>query len=201
MLVHIYIYEYIFPLHPLWLDLKIEKNYHYGGGEYYVIHEENFCWLLEREKKASAHFNSNTLSYCFCNQKTRFFFCTPHLPFFCIYNTYRTRLLNCEDRAGSSLWCKRSWNATLRRGSWVWWRIKRKWEGGKDSKKKAQTFDVAATNLPCDRRYMGAINELYQPLHMQSDDSGQGVNWILTGTSDTPGPRWWGGKAYPSDEL
>lgn len=48
---------------------------------------------------------------------------------------------------------------------------------------------------------MGAINELYQPLHMQSDDSGQGVNWILTGTSDTPGPQWWGGKAYPSDEL
>lgn len=57
-------------------------------------------------------------------------------------------------------------------------------------KKVAQTFDVAATNLPCDRRYMGAINELYQPLHMQSDDSGQGVNWILTGRSDTPGPRW-----------
>lgn len=37
MVVHIYIYEYIFPLHPLWLDLKIEKNYHYegekGGGD------------------------------------------------------------------------------------------------------------------------------------------------------------------------
>lgn len=62
-------------------------------------------------------------------------------------------------------------------------------EGG-IKKKVAQTFDVAATNLPCDRRYMGAINELYQPLHMQSDDSGQGVNWILTGRSDTPGPRW-----------
>lgn len=63
--------------------------------------------------------------------------------------------------------------------------------GYKEKKKKkvAQTFDVAATNLPCDRRYMGAINELYQPLHMQSDDSGQGVNWILTGRSDTPGPR------------
>lgn len=72
----------------------------------------------------------------------------------------------------------------------------------KKKKKIAQTFDVAATNLPCDRRYMGAINELYQPLHMQSDDSGQGVNWILTGRSDTPGPRWWwGGGAYPSDEL
>lgn len=63
----------------------------------------------------------------------------------------------------------------------------------KKKKKIAQTFDVAATNLPCDRRYMGAINELYQPLHMQSDDSGQGVNWILTGRSDTPGPRWWWG--------
>lgn len=58
-------------------------------------------------------------------------------------------------------------------------------------KKKAQTFDVAATNLPRDRRYMGAINELYQPLHMQSDDSGRGVNWILTGGSDTAeGPGW-----------
>lgn len=63
-------------------------------------------------------------------------------------------------------------------------------EGGIVGKKLAQTFDVAATNLPCDRRYMGAINELYQPLHMQSDDSGQGVNWILTGRSDTSGPRW-----------
>lgn len=75
---------------------------------------------------------------------------------------------------------------------------------GRIAKKKkinAQTFDVAATNLPCDRRYMGAINELYQPLRMQSDDSGQGVNWILTSRSDTPGPQWWGGKAYPSDEL
>lgn len=63
----------------------------------------------------------------------------------------------------------------------------------KEREEEAQTFDVAATNLPCDRRYMGAINELYQPLHMQSDDSGQGVNWILTGRSDTPGPRWWWG--------
>lgn len=61
---------------------------------------------------------------------------------------------------------------------------------GRIKKNVAQTFDVAATNLPCDRRYMGAINELYQHLHMQSDDSGQGVNWILTGRSDTPGPRW-----------
>lgn len=53
MLLHIYIYEYIFPPHPLWLDLKIEKNYHreegkkecwgVGGGGYYVIHEKNFC--------------------------------------------------------------------------------------------------------------------------------------------------------------
>lgn len=48
MLLHIYIYEYIFLLHPLWLDLKIEKNYRYEwgkkrGGKYYVIHEENFC--------------------------------------------------------------------------------------------------------------------------------------------------------------
>lgn len=48
MVVHIYIYEYIFLLHPLWLDLKIEKNYHCEGekregGKYYVIHEENFC--------------------------------------------------------------------------------------------------------------------------------------------------------------
>lgn len=67
-------------------------------------------------------------------------------------------------------------------------------EGRIAKKKKAQTFDVAATNLPCDRRYMGAINELYQPLRMQSDDSGQGVNWILTSRSDTPGPRWWEGK-------
>lgn len=72
----------------------------------------------------------------------------------------------------------------------------------KREEEEAQTFDVAATNLPCDRRYMGAINELYQPLHMQSDDSGQGVNWILTGRSDTPGPQWWwGGGYYPSDEL
>lgn len=33
MLLHIYIYEYIFPPHPLWLDLKIEKNYHREEGK------------------------------------------------------------------------------------------------------------------------------------------------------------------------
>lgn len=172
-------------------------------GGYYVIHEKNFCWLWERKRgEKRQHILSQTpLVTAFVTRKQdspppsspsfpTSFFSSP-----CIYNTYRTRLLNCEDRAGSSLWCKRSWNATPRRGSWVWG-IKRKWEGGIKKKKVAQTFDVAATNLPCDRRYMGAINELYQPLHMQSDDSGQGVNWILTGRSDTPGPWWWGGKPF-----
>lgn len=153
-----------------------------------------------RKKKCQHILSQTPLVTAFVTRKQDFFSIPISLPtslFSCIYNTYRTRLLNCEDRAGSSLWCKRSWNATPRRCSWVWG-IKRKWEGGRDKKKKkvAQTFDVAATNLPCDRRYMGAINELYQPLHMQSDDSGQGVNWILTGRSDTPGPRWWGGKPF-----
>lgn len=140
MLVHIYIYEYIFPLYPLWLDLKIEKKIITAKGKKEWGKILCYSWgkllltLRERERKTSAHFKSNTLGYCFCNQKTRFFFHVPSpslLLFFspCIYNTYRTRLLNCEDRAGSSLWCKRSWNATPRRSSWVWG-IKRKWEGG-----------------------------------------------------------------------
>lgn len=144
MLVHIYIYEYIFPLHPLWLHLKIEKNYHSKGekreGENIMLFMRKTSVDSEKErvkkKKVSAHFKSNTLGYCFCNRKQDFFFMSPPSPptsslFFssCIYNTYRTRLLNCEDRVGSSLWCKRSWNATPRRGSWVWG-IKRKWEGG-----------------------------------------------------------------------
>lgn len=44
---------------------------------------------------------------------------------------------------------------------------------------------------------MGVINQFQQPLHMQSDYSGQGVNWILTGRSDTCSPvvgslsKWW----------
>lgn len=33
-----------------------------------------------KRKKASAHFKSNTLGYCFCNQKTRFFFFFIHSP-------------------------------------------------------------------------------------------------------------------------
>ena len=65
MLVHIYIYEYIFLLHPLWLDLKIEENYHRewgkkSGGKYYVIHEENFCVLRERKRKKCQHILSQT---------------------------------------------------------------------------------------------------------------------------------------------
>lgn len=71
MLVPIYIYEYIFLLHPLWLDLKIEKNYHSeeggGGGEevvgYYDIHEENFCWLWEKKRAQKCqHILSQTSS-------------------------------------------------------------------------------------------------------------------------------------------
>lgn len=58
-------------------------------------------------------------------------------------------------------------------------------------------FDVEATTVPSDRRCMGVINQLQQPLHMQSDYSSQGVNWILTGRSDTCSPvvgslsKWW----------
>lgn len=148
MVVHIYIYEYIFPLRSLWLHLKIEKNYHCKGGKkkggkYYVIHEENFCWLREKREKKRQHILSQTPLVTALVTRKQDFFLTPHLPphlsfFPCIYNTYRTRLLNCEDIAGSSLWCKRSWNAAPRRGSWVWG-IKRKWEGGKDKIKKSSS--------------------------------------------------------------
>lgn len=116
-------------------------------GGYYVIHEKNFCWLWERKRgEKRQHILSQTpLVTAFVTRKQdspppsspsfpTSFFSSP-----CIYNTYRTRLLNCEDRAGSSLWCKRSWNATPRRGSWVWG-IKRKWEGG--IKKKKSSSDL-----------------------------------------------------------
>lgn len=67
---------------------------------------------------------------------------------------------------------------------------KNQWNGGSGGKKIVpwHSFDVEATTVPSDRRCMGVINQFQQPLHMQSDYSGQGVNWILTGRSDTCSP-------------
>lgn len=121
----------------------------------------------EREKKRQHILSQTPLVTAFVTRKQDFFF-TPHLPphlsfFSCIYNTYRTRLLNCEDRAGSSLWCKRSWNATLRRGSWVWG-IKRKWEGGKDKKKRSSDLWCSSNKFTlwqkihgCNKRVIPAL--------------------------------------------
>lgn len=151
-------------------------------------------------KKNVSIFKSNTLGYCFCNQKTRFFFQSPSPtppPFFFFF--LLLHLQHLQDKIaklrGQSRFIivmqkKLEMQPQGEVAEFGGGSRESEEEGGKDKEKKvAQTFDVAATNLPCDRRYMGAINELYQPLHMQSDDSGQGVNWILTGRSDTPGPR------------
>lgn len=69
MLVHIYIYEYIFPLHPLWLDLKIEKNYHReegkkecweGGGIMLFMRKTSVDSERERGGKKRQHILSQT---------------------------------------------------------------------------------------------------------------------------------------------
>lgn len=95
MLVHIYIYEYIFPLHPLWLHLKIEKNYHSKNERVFlrgVVEVLCYSWgklvltlrkkerKKEREwKKKCQHVLSQTpLVASFVTRKQDFFFsCTP----------------------------------------------------------------------------------------------------------------------------
>lgn len=60
----------------------------------------------ERKKKRQHILSQTPLVTAFVTRKQDFFSPSP-APFFfffpCIYNTYRTRLLNCEDSAGSSL--------------------------------------------------------------------------------------------------
>lgn len=84
MLVHIYIYEYIFPLHPLWLDLKIERNYHYGGGgggregENIMLFMRKTSVDSSREKKKRQHILTQTpLVTAFVTRKQDFFFLPP----------------------------------------------------------------------------------------------------------------------------
>lgn len=83
MLVHIYIYEYIFPLHPLWLDLKIERNYHYGGGgerENIMLFMRKTSVDSSREKKKRQHILTQTpLVTAFVTRKQDFFL-SPRSP-------------------------------------------------------------------------------------------------------------------------
>lgn len=87
----------------------------------------------KKKKKTSAHLNSNTFGYCFCNQKTSFFSSSssfaprppqasllhslpPSLP--CIYNTYRTRLLKLRGQSRFIIVMQKKWKReTPRRGS------------------------------------------------------------------------------------
>lgn len=83
MVVHIYIYEYIFPLHPLWLDLKIEKNYHREGkkerGENIMLfmRKTSVDSEREREKKRQHILSQTPLVAAFVTRKQVFFFHSP----------------------------------------------------------------------------------------------------------------------------
>lgn len=81
MLVHIYIYEYIFPLLPLWLDLKIERNYHYEGGKILCYSWGKLVLTLSERKKKRQHILTQTpLVTAFVTRKQDFFFSPLAFP-------------------------------------------------------------------------------------------------------------------------